>query len=53
MQRGTIYDRIDDKKENVFITFFSRKGNYYGYYSMVSGPHVKGSATSSGEFKIC
>ena len=22
MQRGTIYDRIDGKKENVFITFF-------------------------------
>ena len=41
MQRGTIYDRIDGKKENVFITFFLvGRGKYYGYYSMVSGSHV-------------
>ena len=40
MQKRLIYDRIEDKKENV-LKFFNPKEIYYGYYSMVGIEDLK------------
>ena len=40
MQKRLIYDRIEDKKENV-LEFFNPKEIYNGYYSMVGLEDLK------------